>query len=122
MKTIVFDLDHTICVPQLEYTDTKQRYGNARPISSVIVRMSKLKRAGYKIVIHTARRMLTHKGNIDLIKNDVGQITEDWLKFHGVPYDELIFGKPYADTYYVDDKAMNLDEFYKWTDNESSYR
>lgn len=122
MKTIVFDLDGTICEPNLEYLDTKQRYGNARPMNSIISRMQKLQKAGYRIVIHTARRMVTHKGDIDLIKNDVGQVTEDWLKFYGVPYDELIFGKPYADTYYVDDKAMDLDQFYKWTDDESSYR
>ena len=122
MKTIVFDLDDTICTPNLEFPDTKTRYGNALPIHSVIVRMNKLKKAGYRIVIHTARRMVTHKGDIELIKQDVEQITIDWLEYYGVPYDELIFGKPYADTYYVDDKAMNLDDFYKWTDDESSYR
>lgn len=121
-KSIVFDLDDTICFPNLEYTDTKQRYGNAQPNGRVIAVMKKLKDDGYHIIIHSARRMVTHNGDIDKIKNDVGELTSDWLKFFGVPYDELIFGKPYASTYYVDDKAMNLKQLYEWADNEDSDR
>jgi hypothetical protein len=50
--------------------------------------------------------MLTHGGDLDKIIEDVGCVTEKWLDDHKVPYDELIFGKPYSSTYYVDDKAM----------------
>jgi len=120
--TIVFDLDDTICYPNLDQPDTKQRYGNAQPNGRVISIMQRLKAKGYHIIIHSARRMVTHNGDIDKIESDVGQVTKDWLKFYGVPYDDLIFGKPYASTYYVDDKAMNLKQLYEWVSDEDSNR
>jgi len=55
--------------------------------------------------------MLTHNGDINKIKEDVELITKDWLNKYNVPYDELIFGKPYSTTYYVDDKAMTINQF-----------
>ena len=54
--------------------------------------------------------MLTHNGNLENIINDVGEITKEWLSNNNVKYDELHFGKPYAD-YYVDDKAVELENF-----------
>ena len=38
------------------------------------------------------------------------------LKNYNVPYDELIFGKPYADIY-IDDKGMSLEELEKWANS-----
>jgi len=54
--------------------------------------------------------MLTHKGNLTAIELDVGDATRFWLEEHSVPYDQLIFGKPYGDVY-VDDKAVNANDF-----------
>lgn len=48
--------------------------------------------------------MLTHNGDLKAIEEDVGSVTRTWLATHGVPYDELRFGKPYGDLY-IDDKA-----------------
>jgi capsule biosynthesis phosphatase len=109
MKTYVFDLDHTICIPQLQFPDTYRRYRLAAPILQMIEYMQDLHWRGERIVIHTARRMLTHKGDLEKIEADVGQVTRDWLDVHNVPYDELIFGKPYGD-FYIDDKALRPDE------------
>lgn len=117
-KSIVFDLDDTICFPNHNEKDTHSKYALAEPNKTLILRMKELKQVGYYIVIHSARRMVTHKGDIDKVVADVGQVTIDWLKKHNVPYDELRFGKPYSSTWYVDDKAMNLEQFFKWVDYE----
>ena len=112
-KTIVFDLDHTICIPG-EEPDTHERYALAKPIESTIKHMHKLKEDGYYITILTARRMVTHDGNISKILEDVEDITMSWLERHDVPFDEFVWGKPWCATYYVDDKAMNIEDFEKW--------
>ena len=119
-QTIVIDIDDTICHTNHNYQDAKQKYGNALPNNKVINGMRILKRQGFHIILLTARRMLTHNGDIEKIIEDVGKITTDWLERYDVPYDELIWGKPYSGTYYVDDKAMNLEEFVKWTNKMDS--
>lgn len=110
-RSIVFDLDDTICSPIHTGATTEEKYGNALPNEHVIEGMRKLAKAGYHITIASSRRMLTHNGDIEKILEDVGDLTECWLKSHDVPYDELIFGKPYSSTYYVDDKAMTPEMF-----------
>jgi len=119
-QTIVIDIDDTICFTNHNYQDAKQKYGNALPNNKIINGMRILKRQGFHIILLTARRMLTHNGDIEKIIEDVGKITTDWLERYDVPYDELIWGKPYSSTYYVDDKAMNLEEFVKWTNKMDS--
>ena len=119
-KTIVIDIDDTICFTNHNYQDAQQKYGNALPNNKVIKGMRVLKNLGFHIILLTARRMLTHNGDIEKIIEDVGKITTDWLERYDVPYDELIWGKPYSGTYYVDDKAMNLEEFVKWTNKMDS--
>ena len=118
IKSIVFDLDDTICYPNHEYKDAVNKYAKAKPNFKVIESMRLLYEKGYKIIISTARRMLTHNGDIDLIIADVGDITIEWLNSYGVPYDELQWCKPYSSTYYVDDKAMNIEAFYDWMSHE----
>ena len=58
----------------------------------------------------------THGGNIGRVTADVGAITIQQLHEYTVPYDELIFGKPFAD-FYIDDKAVSpfVDELHKET-------
>lgn len=114
MKSIVFDLDDTISFTNHQYEDIERKYGEALPNTEIINRMHILKEKGYHITILTARRMLTHNGDINKIIEEVGELTETWLKNHNVPYDNLVWGKPYCTDYYVDDKAMNLEDFIKW--------
>lgn len=120
MKSIVFDLDDTICFPNHDAKGAHEKYALARPNDRIIGHMNDLKELGYYIVISSARRMVTFNGDIDKIVKDVGQITIDWLNRYEVPYDELRFGKPYSSTWYVDDKAMNLNSFYEWINYEIS--
>ena len=110
MPTYCFDLDDTICFPNHQEISTELKYAAAKPNLSIIRILRKLKNQDHKIIIHTARRMLTHDGDLKEILKDVADVTIKWLQDHNVPYDELIFGKPYAD-FYVDDKGMSLTDF-----------
>ena len=118
MKSIVFDLDDTICFPNHEYSDTHNKYALAEPNEPIIVKMRELRLLGFHIHINSARRMVTHGGDLDKILSDVQEVTIKWLWENGVPYDELSFGKPYSSTFYVDDKSMNLEEFLRKDFNE----
>ena len=49
--------------------------------------------------------------DIKKIIDDVYHITVTWLAKHNVKYDQIVFGKPYSDTYYLDDKALDVETF-----------
>ena len=104
-KTLVVDLDDTICIPNHDEKDTYRKYGLAKPIPEMIEALKAARKRDYKIVISTARRMLTHRGDINRVIEDVDEITTTWLNEFEVPYDEIQYGKPYG-VYYIDDKAM----------------
>lgn len=108
-KIYAVDLDHTLCIPNESGKDSFEKYGLATPIQSIIDKVNQLHEAGNKIVLYTARRMVTHSGDVQKVINDVGSITEKWLSEHGVQYDQLVFGKIYADVY-LDDKALRPEE------------
>ena len=50
--------------------------------------------------------MRTHGANVGAVVADVGAVTIQSLQDAGVDYDELHFGKPWAQ-FYIDDKAVN---------------
>ena len=50
--------------------------------------------------------MKTHNSNLGKILADVGKITFDTLEKFEIPYDEIYFGKPFAD-FYIDDLGVN---------------
>lgn len=101
-RRFCFDLDNTLVSPCKIPGD----YSTVGPIWENIEVVRYLKRMGHTIIIQTARRMQTHKGNVGKILADIGKITFETLDNFGIPYDEVFFGKPIAD-YYVDDKAIN---------------
>ncbi len=105
---IVFDLDHTICIPNLEFSDTFRRYTLAQPIKKMITNLQKLHKKGFYIIIYTSRGMLSCKDNVHAAYQKNLSITQTWLQENNVPYNELIFGKPFAD-YYVDDKSLSFE-------------
>lgn len=98
---IIVDLDGVIC--KLKNPD--QSYSDVEPNKDVIKLMREWKDQGYTILIYTARHMRTCRGDVTEVIKRVGKITEDWLKKWNVPYDELYYGKPYADIY-IDDLAL----------------
>ncbi len=101
-KRYCFDLDNTL----VSYPKIKDDYTSVEPIQKNINMLKYLKKLGHTIIIHTARRMKTHNGNTGKILADVGKITLDTLEKFDIPYDEIYFGKPYADTY-IDDSAVS---------------
>jgi capsule biosynthesis phosphatase len=101
-KRFCFDLDNTLVSFPKKHND----YSSVKPIIKNINSLKYLKSLGHTIIIYTARRMRTHNGNTGKILADVGPITFNTLHKFDIPYDELCFGKPYAD-FYIDDKAFN---------------
>lgn len=122
-KRFCFDLDNTL----VTYPEIKNDYRTVKPILNNIEMLKFLKNMGHTIIIYTARRMKTHNSNIGLVIKDIATITIDTLSNFNIPYDELYFGKPYAD-FYIDDLGVNayndLEKelgFYKTNVNEREF-
>ena len=97
-----FDLDRTLVTHPAVVGD----YTTCRPIERTINLLRHLKSQGHYIIIYTARRMRTHKGQLGKVMKEIGQLTYDQLEEFNIPYDEIHFGKPYA-RFYIDDLAVN---------------
>ena len=97
-----FDLDNTL----VTYPTINGDYTTVEPIQSAIDFLKYLKRIGHTIIIYTARRMNTHNGSTGKVMADIGKITFDTLDKFNIPYDEIYFGKPYAD-FYIDDLSVS---------------
>ena len=102
-KRICFDLDNTL----VTYPTINGDYKTVKPIDHNIELLRSLKQSGHTIIIYTARRMKTHGGNTGKLLKDIGKITFDTLEKFNIPYDEIYFGKPFAD-FYIDDKGISV--------------
>lgn len=96
-----FDLDNTL----VTYPEISGDYSSVKPLSNTINFLNFLHSLGHTIIIHTARRMRTHGGNVGKVQVDIGMITIETLNKFGIKYDELYFGKPYAH-FYIDDLSI----------------
>lgn len=95
-----FDLDGTICS-----SVEKSEYEKAIPDKTVVGEINRLYDAGNKILIMTAR------GSVSQI--DHTNITKRQLKEWGVKYHDLIMHvKPHAHVF-IDDKAININDWKK---------
>ena len=101
-KRFVFDLDNTL----VTFPQTPGDYSSVLPIQKTINYLKKLKAKGHYIIIYTARRMRTHNGDVNKVLDDIKDITIKKLIEFDIPYDELIFGKPYAH-FYIDDLMIS---------------
>ena len=99
---VCFDLDNTL----VTHPTIPGDYSSVLPIQRNIEYLKLLKSLGHTIIIYTARRMKTHKGNVGAIIADIGKVTFESLDKFDIPYDEIHFGKPYAN-FYIDDLAVN---------------
>jgi capsule biosynthesis phosphatase len=99
---ICFDLDNTL----VTFPFIKNDYTSVNPIQKNIDFLRYLKSFGHTIIIYTARRMKTHNGNVGKVTSDIGKLTFETLEKFSIPFDEIYFGKPYADVY-IDDLALN---------------
>ena len=101
----VFDIDETI-----SRWDGNRNYEEFIPDRDVIYNIHRLHFKGHHITLYTSRGMLSMKGNLERIEKELRPPLEKWLKNWNVKYDVLIMGKPPGD-YYVDDKALSIDQF-----------
>lgn len=99
---ICFDLDNTL----VSYPVIPNDYTTVKPLQKNIDYLIYLKKFGHTIIIYTARKMKSSGSNIGLVNKNVGKITFDTLEKFNIPYDEIYFGKPYAD-FYIDDLGFN---------------
>jgi capsule biosynthesis phosphatase len=104
-QRICFDLDNTLVTYPKIFND----YTTVEPIKKNIDLLNYIKSFGHTIIIYTARRMKTHQGNVAKCLSDIGKITFDTLEKFNIYFDEIYFGKPYADVY-IDDLALNCYE------------
>jgi len=105
---ICFDLDGVICALK----QPGESYADLRPLPGAKETMARLRAEGHTIIIHTARHMKTCGGDVSKVIARQGKVTLDWLERHGIEFDEILFGKPYAHVY-VDDNAFR---FSSWED------
>ena len=105
---ICIDLDGVIA----ELKKDGESYEDVKPVKGAVEKIRKLKKNGHYIIIYTARHMKTCNGNVSKIVAKIGKITLDWLEKYQVPYDEIVFGKPWADVY-IDDNGFR---FKSWAD------
>ena len=115
-STIYVDLDGTLCPIKKEGED----YATLPANPALVERLRQSQQAGYQIVIYTARNMRTFGGDISRINAVTAPVILDWLTRHKIPFDGLIFGKPWPGPagFYVDDKAIRPDEFVRLNDAE----
>jgi len=99
---ICFDFDNTL----VSYPTISGDYYSVEPIQRNINFLKLLYSLGHTIIIYTARRMKTHSGNVGRVVADISRVTLDTLDKFDIPYDEIYFGKPYAN-FYIDDLAVN---------------
>lgn len=99
---ICFDFDNTL----VSYPTIPGDYYSVEPIQRNINFLKLLHSLGHTIIIYTARRMKTHNSNVGRVVADISRVTLDTLDKFDIPYDEIYFGKPYAN-FYIDDLAIN---------------
>lgn len=100
---ICIDLDGVIA----SFKKEGEGYSDVLPVEGAVEKLKALKAAGHYLIISTARHMKTCDGNQGLVIAKQGKITLDWLARHEIPYDEIFFGKPWAEVY-VDDNAFRF--------------
>ena len=105
---ICIDLDGVLC----QLRKPGQTYADVEIVPGAVQKLRALRAAGHVIIIHTARHMKTCEGNVGLAIARIGATTLDWLARHEIEYDEIYFGKPWADVY-LDDNALR---FLSWED------
>lgn len=107
-RTLVVDIDNTICAnPQ------NHDYSTCVPIQNIVDSLRRHHENGAYIILFTSRNMRTFNGSIGLINKYTAPVILDWLKSHSIPYDEIVYGKPWGtgELNYLDDKNISLDRF-----------
>lgn len=109
--SFIFDIDGTLC--PIKKPDEK--YEDLVPYKNMVKKLKEYKENGAKIILFTSRNMNSYNGNIGIINKNTAKILLSWLDKWDIPYDEIIYGKPWPghNGFYVDDRAIRPDEFLK---------
>ena len=107
--TFIFDIDGTLC----PIKGKDEKYEDMVPYKDMVDKIREYKEMGARIVLFTSRNMNTYKGNIGMINANTAKVILKWLEKWGIPYDEIIYGKPWPghNGFYVDDRTVRPDEF-----------
>ena len=107
--SFVFDIDGTLCPIKKK----EEKYEDLVPYKEMVEKLRQYKELGAKIVLFTSRNMNSYNGNIGLINKNTARILQDWLDKWEIPYDEIIYGKPWPGHkgFYLDDRTVRPDEF-----------
>lgn len=100
-KRFCFDLDNTL----VTYPVIPNDYTTVNPIVKNIKLLKYLHKLGHTIIIHTARKMKTANHNVGVSTKLAYEVVFETLKKYEIPFDEIYFGKPYAD-FYIDDLSI----------------
>lgn len=111
--SFIFDIDGTLC----PIKQKNEKYEDLVPYAHMVERLRYYKQNGAKIVLFTSRNMNSYNGNIGLINKNTAFILMKWLDKWSIPYDEIIYGKPWPGHkgFYVDDRTIRPDEFLNCT-------
>lgn len=111
--TFVFDVDGTLCPVKRK----DQAYEDLVPYADMVEKLREYKAQGARIILFTSRNMRTYEGNLGQINKHTAPVMMAWLEKWDIPYDEIIFGKPWPGHfgYYVDDRAVRPAEFLQCT-------
>ena len=114
--TFVVDIDGTLCPIKKK----EESYEDLIPYRSVLERLKEYRDMGAKIVLYTSRNMNSYNGNLGLINADTAKVLLKWLDKWDVPYDEILYGKPWPGHhgFYIDDRALRPDEFLRMSVEE----
>ncbi len=112
---ICIDLDGVIC----RLKNGQEGYADLLPVPGAVEKLRALHDAGHYLIILSARHMKTCDGNVGKVIARQGATTLEWLARHGVEYDEIHFGKPFADVY-IDDNALRFESWESISDDGSS--
>lgn len=108
---IVIDFDGTIC--EHKFPDIGE------PTPDVREALETLKKAGYRIIIHTCRTASYWKG---IIPGNQPKLIEGFMKYHKLPYDTIWMPDKPIGVAYIDDKAIRFDNNWKAiTENIQNY-
>jgi capsule biosynthesis phosphatase len=114
--TLVVDVDGTLC----DIKKSHESYTDLVPRPEMLERLREYQALGYRILLFTSRNMNTYEQNLGLINKHTAPVLLEWLAKWDVPYDEILFGKPWPRMggFYVDDRAVRPDEFLSLSEPE----
>ena len=107
--TLLVNIDHTLCATGGE----TKGYLDVAPQPRVVKQLRRYHEAGYHIILFTSRQMSTYAGNLGKVSRYGAGATTKWLTRHRVPYDELLFGRPWMARQVsdIDGRTLGPDDF-----------